>query len=108
MTDKEYYFLAGGGKMGELFRAKDRSKTTIGSPDTWPTSLQTMVSVMLESPFAMYIAWGDDYTQLYNEAYTPILGSAKHPEALGLSSKEIFSEAWPAIGPLLDDVMNGN
>lgn len=106
-TNKEHYFLAGGGEMGELIRAKDWSKTSLGDPSTWPQSLCTMVAVMLENPFGMYIAWGDDYTQLYNDGYRPILGSTKHPDALGISTRQTFSEIWDIIGPMFDGVMEG-
>lgn len=101
------YFLAGGGEMGALIRAADWSKTSLGDPKGWPQSLQTMVAVMLESPFGMYIAWGEDYTQLYNDAYRPILGSSKHPQALGISTRETFAEIWHIIGSMFDDVMQG-
>ena len=50
--------------MGKLIREKDWSETPLGPPDQWPQSLRTMVSVMLDNPFGMYIAWGDDFTQL--------------------------------------------
>jgi hypothetical protein len=46
----EYYFLEGGGEMGQLIRAKDWSKTPLGDPSTWPQSLRTMIGVMLVSP----------------------------------------------------------
>ncbi len=94
--------------MGELMRSKDWSKTSLGDPDLWPQSLRTMTSVILSNPFGMYIAWGDDFTQIYNDAFRPILGATKHPEALGISSKETFSEIWDTIGPMFNDVMNGN
>ena len=85
-------FLAGGGEMGELIRATDWTKTPLGDPLYWPQSLCTMVSVMLDNPFGMYIAWGPEYIQLYNNGYRPILGSTKHPQALGSSTPETFSE----------------
>ena len=107
MTNKEHYFLAGGGEMGELIRAKDWSLTSLGNPDTWPQSLRTVVALMLENPFGMYISWGNDHIQLYNDGYRPILGATKHPQALGISSSETFSEIWDIIGPMFDDAMNG-
>lgn len=106
-TNKEHYFLADGGEMGALIRAKDWNTTSLGSPDLWPQSLRTMVSVILNNPFGMYIAWGDDYTQIYNDAFRPILGASKHPEALGIGSQKTFSEIWSTIGPMFSDVMKG-
>jgi PAS domain S-box-containing protein len=107
-TTTTYNFLSNGGEMGKLMREKDWSKTALGTPDTWPSSLKVMVSVMLENPFAMYIVWGDEYIQLYNDAYTPILGLEKHPHALGSSSSETFSEIWPIVEPMFKDVKEGN
>ncbi|MGY8913660.1 MAG: PAS domain-containing protein, partial [Flavobacteriales bacterium] len=101
------YFLKGGGEMGELIRNRDWDKTPMGHPDDWPQSLRTMVSVMLDNPFGMYIAWGKEYTQIYNDGYRPILGATKHPQALGISSKETFSEIWHIIESMFDGVMNG-
>jgi PAS domain S-box-containing protein len=107
MKNSEHYFLADGGEMGDIIRSKDWSQTTLGSPESWPQSLRTMVGVMLENPFAMYIAWGSDYTQLYNDAYRPILGAIKHPDALGRSSRDTFAEIWDTIGCMFDEVMQG-
>ncbi|UTN04056.1 PAS domain-containing protein [Flavobacterium bizetiae] len=106
-TDHKHYFLSDGGEMGKLIRAKDWSKTTLDDPENWPQSLKTMVAVILNNPFGMYIAWGENYTQIYNDGFRPILGSSKHPEALGISSKETFTEIWDTIGPMFGDVMKG-
>lgn len=106
--NKEHYFLTGGGEMGKLMRSKDWSKTPLGDPDTWPQSLCTMVAVMLNNPFGMYIIWGDEFTQLYNDAFRPILGLNKHPQALGINPQETFAEIWDTIGPMFSDVMKGN
>ena len=93
--------------MGELIRAKDWSKTALGDPKDWPDSLRTMVAVILDNPFGMYIAWGSEHIQLYNDGYRPILGATKHPQALGISTRETFSEIWHIIGSMFDGVMNG-
>ncbi|MEO6522954.1 MAG: ATP-binding protein [Mucilaginibacter sp.] len=55
----------------------------------------------------MYIAWGNEYTQLYNNGYRPILGSSKHPQAMGISTRETFAEIWHIIGSMFDGVMEG-
>ncbi len=99
--------LAGGGEMGALMRGLDWSSTAVGPVESWPQSLKTAVSMLLESRFPMYIAWGSEYTQFYNDAYRPILGATKHPAALGLSSRETFAEVWAEyVGPLFGRVMD--
>ena len=103
----ELYFLNNGGEMGQLTRDKNWEESPLGNPATWPSSLRTMVSVMLENPFGMYIAWGEEHIQLYNDAYRPILGSTKHPHALGNSAKETFAEIWHIIEPMFKGVLRG-
>ncbi|MCW5849695.1 MAG: response regulator [Anaerolineae bacterium] len=98
-------FLAGGGEMSELIRAKDWAQTPLGSIDTWPQSLRTTVSVCLNSRFPILLWWGQDLIQLYNDAYRPMLGATKHPLALGSAGRVIWPEIWHIIGPMLAGVM---
>lgn len=93
--------------MGELIRSVNWSKTPVGSVETWPQSLRTAVSIMLNTHFPMYIAWGQEFTQFYNDGYRPILGSTKHPAAMGRSTKFTFAEIWSIIGPMFEGVLEG-
>ena len=99
-------FLAGGGLVGALMRSQDWSASPLGSPDTWPQSLRTVVSLLLQSRFPMFVAWGRELGFLYNDSYAEILG-AKHPRALGRRFYDIWSEIWPDISPLIDAAMAG-
>src|SRR5581483_8770885 len=98
-------WLSGGGEMGALMRATDWRQTPFGPVDEWPQSLRTAVSIMLESRFAMVVAWGPDFRFFYNDRYRPILGS-KHP-ALGKAGAEIFPEIWSVVGPEFERVARG-
>src|ERR1043165_6444606 len=84
--------LSGGGEMGALMRSIDWSKTAVGPVECWPQSLRTALSILLETGFPMYIAWGRNFTQFYNDGYRPILVSTKHPSAMGASSSNTFAE----------------
>ncbi len=100
-------FLLGGGEMGLLTREKDWSKTSLGTPDTWPQSLRTTLSILLSSRFPMFLWWGPELIQFYNDAYRPSLGSnGKHPHALGQRGEECWPEIWPIIKPLIDQVLS--
>ncbi len=100
--------LQGGGEMGALMRTIDWSATPLGRVQAWPQSLRTAVSILLENRFPMYIAWGPEFVQLYNDGYRPILGSTKHPAAMGRRAAETFAESWHIIGPMFEDVRHGN
>ena len=88
-------------------REMDWSQTPLGPAETWPRSLKTSISIMLASRFAMVIAWGPQFRFFYNDRYRPVLGSTKHPGALGTPAAETFPEAWPFIGPLFESTRRG-
>ncbi|QMW03853.1 PAS domain-containing sensor histidine kinase [Spirosoma foliorum] len=105
---KHYPFLQASGEMGELTRNFDWSTTVLGSPDQWSQSLRTIVSVILTSKFPMFLWWGPELIQFYNDAYRPSLGNAgKHPTALGQPGADCWPETWPTIKPLIDQVLAG-
>lgn len=92
--------------MGERIRSKDWSLSPLGTPDEWPQSLRTTVSILLNSKFPMFVWWGEDLITIYNDAYCPIAGE-KHPSLLGKSGKEGWIEIWEDLGPLVDSVFSG-
>ncbi len=92
--------------MGRLMRAHNWSTSPLGSPDDWPASLRTVVGLLLNSKFPMFVAWGPALGLLYNDPYAEILGD-KHPGALGLSFRDIWAETWKDMGPLLERVLAG-
>ena len=100
-------FLAGGGEMGALMRAHDWSGTSLGPPDEWPQSLRTSIRILLNTNHPMFIWWGQDLIQFYNDGYRRTLGPERHPGALGQRGRECWKEIWHIIGPQIDQVMSG-
>lgn len=99
-------FILGGGEMGELTRQKDWSQTVLGTPESWPPSLRTIINFLLNSKFPMFLWWGPDLICFYNDAYRPSLGNnGKHPTILGMKAKEAWPEIWDIIKPLIDQVL---
>lgn len=91
--------------MGELTRNFDWSQTEIGSPDHWPEPLRVTLGIMLSSRFPMFLWWGENLIQFYNDGYRPSLGNeGKHPKALGQRGKECWPEIWEIIYPLIRQV----
>jgi two-component system sensor histidine kinase VicK len=101
-------FLQGGGEMGELIRSFDWSQTSLGKPEKWHIALKQTVSMMLTTTFPVLVCWGNDYIQLYNDAFRPINGETKHPQAIGGSARDTYAEIWDTIGPMFAGVMDGN
>jgi PAS domain S-box-containing protein len=100
-------FLAGGGEMGALTRAYDWLSTPLGRPETWPQSLRTAVRILLNTNHPMFIWWGPQLIQFYNDAYRQTMGPERHPSALGQRGRECWAEIWDIIGPEIEQVMSG-
>jgi len=92
--------------MGALMRRLDWTATPAGLVASWPPSLRAAVALLLASTHPMYVAWGDDLVQFYNDAFREVLGPV-HPHALGRSARETFRESWDVVGPLFDRLMSG-
>jgi PAS domain S-box-containing protein len=96
--------LTGGGAAGHLMRSRDWSRMPPGAPAAWPPSLRIVVGMMLASGQPMAVIWGRERTLLYNDAFCSVLGSNRHPAALGRDAREALAEDWHIIGPLVDRV----
>ncbi|MFH8336406.1 SpoIIE family protein phosphatase [Streptomyces sp. AM6-12] len=91
--------------VGADLAAVDWSSTTLGTPEGWPQSLQTAVSILLSSRFPMWMAWGPDLTFFCNAAYRRDTLGQKYPWALGRPASEVWAEIWEDIGPRIDTVL---
>ena len=99
-------FILGGGEMGELIRRKDWSQTEVGNPESWPSSLRTILNFLLNSKFPMFLWWGPSLICFYNDAYRPSLGKqGKHPGMLGMKAVDAWPEIWHIIKPLIEQVL---
>ena len=93
--------------MGELTRAHDWSASPLGPPESWPQSLRTAVRILLNTNHPMFIWWGGELIQFYNDAYRQTMGPERHPSALGQRGRECWAEIWEVIGPQIEQVMRG-
>jgi PAS domain S-box-containing protein len=100
-------FLAGGGEMGALTRTYDWSASPLGPPEFWPQSLRTAIRILLNTNHPMFIWWGEELIQFYNDAYCKTMGPERHPSALGQRGRECWAEIWDVIGPQIEQVMRG-
>lgn len=104
-TEKRFHFLHDGGELGELTRNHNWADTPVGPIELWPLSLKMTVGTILHSGFPMFLWWGDEMIQFYNDAYRPSLGEdGKHPAALGQRAVECWPEIWDIIFPLIQGV----
>lgn len=99
-------FLSGGGEAGALLRDHDWSSSPLGSPESWPLALKTLVGVMLGSSQPMFVSWGKERTLLYNDSYSRILAS-KHPAAMARDFLDVWKEIRGDLLPIVEQAYRG-
>ena len=67
------------GEMADLTRRLDWSATPVGPVEDWPETLLVTVNTLLASRQPMFLWWGSELTQFYNDAYRPSLGVDSTP-----------------------------
>lgn len=93
-----------GTERGRIVYGHDWSCTPLGPRANWPASLTSIVRMMVNSRYQMWMGWGPELIFLFNDAYRPTLG-VKQDWALGQPARLVWAEIWPDIGPLIDHVM---
>ncbi|HVY93980.1 MAG TPA: ATP-binding protein [Bryobacteraceae bacterium] len=94
----------GNSEMACRMREFDWSSNPLGPPEQWPLNLKTSVRITLTSRHPMFVWWGPQLINLYNDGYAEFL-HARHPWALGQPAAEIWAEVWPVIGPRAEYAM---
>ena len=85
--------------MGALMRAYDWSASPLGSPGRWSQSLRTALRILLTTQHPMFIWWGPDLIQFYNDAYRQTMGPERHPSALGKKERNAGRKSGTSSGP---------
>ncbi|WET03397.1 PAS domain S-box protein [Flavobacterium sp. YJ01] len=103
----DFYFLQNGGEAAELIENIDWESHTLGTPDTWPENLKNTIATIVSSKFPMFLWWGDQLIQFYNDAYRPSFGNeGRHPKAMGQKAVDCWPEIWDFIHPLIQKVLS--
>lgn len=97
MTDP-LAFLAGGGEASRIIRERDWTGHSLGPPEGWPAELRASLSLVLNSPESMILAWGPDLT-FFNETYFPLLGP-RLAWAMGERFEKVWADAWDQAKPI--------
>ncbi|MEO6778771.1 MAG: ATP-binding protein [Gemmatimonadaceae bacterium] len=98
--------FSGPGEMSARCRAFDWASSPLGPVSGWSQSLRTIVSTLLESRHPMFLWWGPDLIQIFNDGYRPSFGtSGRDLAALGARGREHWAEIWDIIGPQIAQVL---
>src|SRR3954469_20501755 len=94
------------GDMELRMRRHPWEATPVGPVAQWPFSLKLAVRTLLDCQLPMYLAWGEQYTQFFNDAYAPTLGD-KLAGALGGGVRAPWRGVGRTIGRLWARVRRG-
>jgi PAS domain S-box-containing protein len=90
--------------MAERVATFDWSQTPLGLMSGWPEALRIAVDICLASRFPMFVWWGPQLINIYNDGYVPMLGK-RHPAALGRPARDSWNDIWDVVGAQADLVM---
>ncbi|WP_160000605.1 ATP-binding protein [Roseomonas sp. 18066] len=96
--------LIGGGEMGQHVRDTDWSASPMGPYETWPQSLRSALSLVLNTKGIAALYWGPQQWLLYNDAYGVALGD-RHPSAFGRPMPEVLTDIAPVLSPQVAEVL---
>jgi signal transduction histidine kinase/CheY-like chemotaxis protein/PAS domain-containing protein len=80
--------------------------TPVGPVASWPFSLRLAVRTLLDCQLPMYLVWGDQFLEFFNDAYVPVTGD-KEEARIGGDARRTWAEIWPTIGPMFERVRQG-
>ncbi|MET4898825.1 ATP-binding protein [Sphingomonadaceae bacterium jetA1] len=106
LLNSQLAFLAGGGAATDLILARDWTGHAMGPPETWPDDFRVALSLVLNSPESMILAWGPELHFFFNETYFPLLGP-RLPWAMGTRFDEVWADALEQAKPIIDDALAG-
>jgi PAS domain S-box-containing protein len=99
-------FLAGGGEAARMIRARDWTGHPLGPPETWPAEFRAALSLVLNSPESMILAWGPDLHFFFNDTYFPLLGP-RLAWAMGERFDVVWADALDQARPIIADALAG-
>jgi PAS domain S-box-containing protein len=81
----------------EALRATDWGATPLGPVLGWPASLRAVVTAALHSRFPTCLFCGPEFVQVYNDAWTTVLGR-HHAQAAGTPAAVGAPQLWASLG----------
>jgi signal transduction histidine kinase/ActR/RegA family two-component response regulator len=84
------------GNMELRMRRHPWATTPVGAVDQWPFSLKLAVRTLLDGHLPMCLAWGDGFTQFFNDACVPLLGD-ELAVALGSDARATWPGIWARV-----------
>lgn len=105
MESHSSFFFPDNQVTARLARELDWKNHPMGEPSQWPISLKLTLNTIFNTKHAISLFWGEENYFFYNDAYIPMLGSKKHPQAMGKKGKEVWPEVWGMLEAEIHTIM---
>jgi PAS domain S-box-containing protein len=93
-------------QMAKMLAAHDWAATPLGPMADWPQGLRIAVGICMSSRFPMFVWWGPELVNIYNDAYIAVMGD-KHPRGFGRPARDSWTEIWDVVGAQAEAVFRG-
>src|ERR1022692_2683015 len=87
--------IIGVGEMAELIRGFDWGKNSLGPIETWSDTLVTTVNLLLASRHPMFLWWGADLIQFYNDGYGQVFAPTNTPPPSASAGRSVGRKYGP-------------
>ncbi|MBC7429610.1 MAG: PAS domain-containing protein [Bacteriovorax sp.] len=98
-------FLSANTVTTKLIESIDWNQHELGGAENWPPCLKISLGIVSNSLHPMFIWWGENHIQFYNDEYIKTFGKEKHPMAMGQKGEECWPEIWPVVHPQIKEVL---
>ncbi len=89
-----------------MIRGRDWSDHPLGPPEGWSPEFRAALSLVLNSPESMFLAWGPDLHFFFNDTYGPLLGP-RLEWAMGERFEVVWADGWEQAKPIIYDAFAG-
>lgn len=101
-VNDDFYFLTQTA-MGDAFRKVDWSQHRLGVPQSWPASLRTALGMLFASKLPMFLWWGEDFLQFYNDSsFESFFSGSPTAGERGSDSAELWQLLEPAVRKIME------
>ncbi len=101
----EYAFLKNGGETAVLLSSLNI--IDLGHVSDWPESLRTAVGIMVTSPVAMFIVWGNEKHFFFNDSFKNYLTVGdKFSDLLGQPMDKVLTSQWHTISQTINAIFD--
>ncbi len=85
---------------------QDSAWVHAGLAESAPAELRTVLTMILDCPEPLWIAWGPDNLFYFNDAFSPWMGN-KLDGAMASPVRVVWHEVWDELGGAIADAMGG-